>query len=366
MKLSVVLTVIAAAVAVSASEAAAASPSGEPMPSRDLAGWRQIFAEDFKTDAAAGEFPGAHYGANWDIYQDGWWDVTHRSRHSRSILSIDGGILNWDFHADAEGVPLNAVPQPRLNGPGTDPYRGITYGRFSVRLRTIKPANGYGAVFLIWPDNDNWPNEGEINFPGGELNMPIEYTIIRADPVLEVFGHRSDKDFTQWHTATFEWRPGSVKFFVDGEYLGEETDRVPSTPMHWLLQTGTIEAQPAPDPTVTGNLQVDWAAAWAYSPGTPAGPSDLPSTGGGSTRVHLSKRCRKRHARHVSGSIRARFPRGAARRTLRFAGRRHNPRRAIDTTAHTNGLHRLSAGYNRRVAGKPRRVRACAWVRVGN
>ncbi|MFY9264342.1 MAG: glycoside hydrolase family 16 protein [Solirubrobacterales bacterium] len=358
---AIAVALLAVVIGGSLAVTATAAPSGQEMPTGDLDGWRQIFTEDFTTDVAPGGFPGGAYGAKWSRYPDGWWDVTHRSMASASVLSVSGGLLTWNFHS-ANGTPLNAVPQPKING--ADPYKGITYGRFSVRLRSTKTSNGYGAVFLLWPDNDNWPSEGEIDFPGGELNQKLEYTIIRANPKLTVYGHRSDADFTQWHTATTEWRPGSVKFFVDGVLIGTETSETPRTPMHWLLQTGTIEAQPAPSAAVTANLQVDWAAAWAYSPGTTGSqPGAGPAT---TTRVSVRRRCDKGRARGVAGAIRVKFPKGSSRRAVRVDGKRRNARTAIDTTGYANGLHRIATAYTKRTARGRIRVRACAWIRVAN
>ncbi|MFY9488746.1 MAG: glycoside hydrolase family 16 protein [Solirubrobacterales bacterium] len=351
---------LAVLVAAAFAAPAAAAPSGQDMPTGNLDGWRQIFSEDFLTDVPTGGFPGGAYNAKWSTYPDTWWDVTHRSRASSQVLSVNNGMISWDFHSE-NGTPLNAVPQPKING--SDPYKGITYGRFSVRLKSTKTANGYGAVFLLWPDNDNWPNEGELDFPGGELNKPIEYTIIRADSKLEVYGKRSQFDFTEWHTATTEWRPGEVKFYVDGQLIGTETDRTPKTPMHWLLQTGTIEAQPPPGPAVTGNLHVDWATAYAYSPGTRADPS---VGGSGITRVSLRRNCRKSAARTVGGLIKARFPKGSSKRVLRLNGKRRNARRSINTANFPNGVRKISAGYRKRSGAGHKRARACAWIRIAN
>ena len=53
-----------------------------------------------------------------------------------------------------------------------------------------------------------------------------------------------------------------MTFYLDGHRLGEPTARIPNTPMHWVLQTETNTRGKAVDPTVAGNVQVDWIAAY--------------------------------------------------------------------------------------------------------
>jgi beta-glucanase (GH16 family) len=65
-----------------------------------------------------------------------------------------------------------------------------------------------------------------------------------------------------WHTAVIERTPDRVTYWLDGQRVGTSTNRVPTGPMHWVLQTETAIGGAAPPPTAAGNIQIDWVAAW--------------------------------------------------------------------------------------------------------
>lgn len=71
---------------------------------------------------------------------------------------------------------------------------------------------------------------------------------------------------TSWHTATIEWSPGKVVFFLDGAVVGTSTSEVPSNPMHCVLQTETQLAGGAPSSSAAGHVRIAWAAAYTYVP----------------------------------------------------------------------------------------------------
>ncbi|NUP58383.1 MAG: glycoside hydrolase family 16 protein [Pseudarthrobacter sp.] len=77
--------------------------------------------------------------------------------------------------------------------------------------------------------------------------------------VIDVF--HTALSFTSWHTATTEWSPGRVEFFLDGSSIGVSTAAIPDTPMHYMLQTESC-LPACPDPAASGHLYVDWVAIW--------------------------------------------------------------------------------------------------------
>jgi hypothetical protein len=381
----VVLIACAALVCASAQTAHAAS-SGEPLPAGDLDGWRQLLAEDFDTDVAEGSFPGAAYGSRWAVYPDGAPDTTRRGVQAPStILSVQNSLLTWRFRDNAAGVPQVAVPLPRIHGPGTDPYRGQLYGRYSVRLRSTQRALGYAVVFLLWPDDGIHPDHGEFDYPAGDLTHPIRAFTVQARPDPAPFASMTTATFDSWHTATIEWSPGLVRYLLDGRVIGTSTEDLPSTPMHWVLQTDTTDYGAPPAPGATANLEVDWAAAWAYSPGTPRSqsappgsggatpgattttPGPLPRTADGRTVVRVTAGgCTRRAAATVSGRIAVRAPSGARRVVVRLGGRRVRRPARIDTQRGPQGLRRISVRYTPRGARPSRRLAGCRWIRVAN
>ncbi len=240
--------------------ASSASPSGEAMPVGDIPGWRQIFADDFTTDVPVGSFPSA-VSDRWGAYEDGWKDTSgHGTYMPSKVLSVSGGLLNFNIHTEA-GVPMVSAPYPKINGArnGT----GQLYGRYAVRFRA-DALQHYKAAWLLWPDSGVWPGEGEIDFPEGDLDGKISAFMHRTGATSggDQDYYLTDATFPTWHTAVIEWTASRVTFILDGRVLGTSTSRVPSTPMHWVLQTETALSGQVPAASTAGNVQIDWVAVY--------------------------------------------------------------------------------------------------------
>ena len=241
-------------------------PSGQPMPVGDLPGWHQIFTEDFSTDVPLGSFPGSVYGSKWTNYGDGTRDTSGNGEYYPSmVLSVSGGVLNMYLHTSPSGVHLVAAPSPILF-PG-QPLKGQLYGRYTVRFRADS-LPGYKTAWLLWPDSGNWPTDGEMDFPEAPLNGTIDAAL---HPQGSISGTSQDlyttgATFTSWHTATTEWTPTAVTFYLDGQVVGRSTGPIPDTPMHWVLQTETSTYGVVPSDATAGNVQIDWVAAYSYQP----------------------------------------------------------------------------------------------------
>lgn len=356
--------------------ASAAGPSGVAMPSGNLNGWEQIFAEDFDRHAGIGSFPGGAYGARWDVYPDGTPDTTNKATYMPSkVLSAHDGVLDWYLHS-VGGRPYAATALPRLVS--ANAYQGIRYGRFVTRFKITESAPRYSQVFLLWPDSENWPAHGEFDFPAGDLGSTIGATAIRANPTIERQQFETNYTYTTWHTAALEWTPGDARFYIDGNLIGSTTNQVSSNPMHYVLQMEATETNDTPPSASTStHMQLDWFAAYAYAPNTIASPgatvgdgTDPPSTSNGNpytakiAQIAIkSGRCSRLRARTVNGNLAVRFPSNAKRRSVRMSGKRVRRFTKIDTTSLTNGAHKIAVGYNQ---PGHRRMRGCAWVNVAN
>ncbi|WP_106209811.1 glycoside hydrolase family 16 protein [Glaciihabitans tibetensis] len=232
----------------------------------DFDGWTPSYFEDFERDAPVGSF-GAIYGTAWNGY-NGIADTSGRGMYAPDqVLSAHDSMLDFYLHT-VDGQHLVAAPLP--NG-----YDGQTYGRFSLRFKADN-IPGYKIAFMQWPESDSW-NDGEIDWPEGELAGPMspasaQVGTLRNGEMSFDTAHRvySPTDATEWHVATTEWTPGSVKWFWDGELVGETAVAalVPTLPMRWTLQAETnLEEQLISDDTA-GHILIDWVRAWTYTPGT--------------------------------------------------------------------------------------------------
>jgi hypothetical protein len=240
--------------------AAPAGPSGESMPVGDLPGWHQIFTEDFTTSAAVGSFMSV-YGSRWNVYLDGWPDTSGKNRGTNSgyypskVISVDNGVLNEFLHVE-NGTHMAAAILPKVPGQ--------LYGKYTVRFRSDS-IHDFKTAWLLWPDNEGWPGNGEIDFPEGRLDKTIA-------AFLHHQGARSGNDqdafttgttYTSWHTASIEWLPTGTNFILDGKLIFSSTTRIPSTSMHYVLQTESC--LDCTYDNSSGNLQIDWVVVYAPS-----------------------------------------------------------------------------------------------------
>lgn len=245
-----------------AARPSATSPSGQPMPVGDIPGWHQIFTDDFTTDVPLGSFPGL-VAKRWSDYPDGWKDTSKNGEYYPSrVVSIHNGVMNLYLHTE-NGIHMVAAPEPVLPG-AVGREGGLLYGRYVIRFRA-DPLPGYKLAWLLWPDSEVWPRDGEIDFPEGPLVQTINGYMHRqnATALHDQVSVTSQQSFPSWHTATIEWTPTRLNFILDGLTILSTTDRIPDTPMHWVLQTETTSTPPGNQ--VIGDVQIDWVAVYVPS-----------------------------------------------------------------------------------------------------
>lgn len=252
---------------------ALADPSGQTAPRGDLPGWHQVLVDDFATEVARGDWPGP-YAARWTTYPNGWPDSAGkagiRSEYQPSrVLSARGGLLDYWVHTD-RGKTQGAVIVP------LDPDGGMLYqryGRYAVRFRA-DPVPGYKMAFLLWPQSEEWPRDGEIDFPEGNLTATIDaYMHFQgASSGSDQDRFPTDSGFAAWHTAVIEWTPESVLFILDDHVVGRSTQRIPNTPMRWTLQIERCLDRCEAPTDAEGHVQVDWVAQYRYEPETLGDP----------------------------------------------------------------------------------------------
>ncbi|MGC0363552.1 hypothetical protein ABH922_001536 [Rhodococcus sp. 27YEA15] len=197
-----------------------ASPSGVPLPTGNLPGWKQIFTDDFNR---------CELGSSWSAYSgqpggnpQGWWD--------ESMVGVHDGKLQLRSERTSSGWISGGVS----NYPVTQ-----LYGRWEIRMRA-DPSDDISYHMLLWPQQDQWPPE--IDFAES-----VSGTRDEMSAFLHWVDHgRNDKkgvsttgDFAQWHTVGVEWGPGIVRYLLDGQVWSEAHSdlMVPDLPMWLGLQT---------------------------------------------------------------------------------------------------------------------------------
>lgn len=117
-------------------------------------------------------------------------------------------------------------------------------------------------AWLLWPQTEKWPDDGEEDFPEGKLSGKVGgfHHYAGASACVGCQDAASSNEyFDAWHTYTIEWRPGNVKYILDGKVILDSNKGVPTKPMRWQLQTETNGSG-----NQSVNLILDWVAVYSY------------------------------------------------------------------------------------------------------
>ncbi|MEO8580950.1 MAG: family 16 glycosylhydrolase [Patescibacteria group bacterium] len=253
-------------------------PSGEAMPVGDLPGWKQIMKENFSrnVDLGPGKFMSVYKDSFTRIYGDGEGDTAGKfegkpSRYYPSkVMYVKNGVLIENVHTEG-GTPMGTGLFVKM---GSDPEGAQLYGKYTVRFRVYQnnstSLKGFKMAWLLWPKSQQWPRDGEIDFPEGDFGDRIFAAHHRQNGSSgddqDVYFSNTRFDDTQWHTASIEWLPNDTRFILDGKLLGNPKTRVPNTPMFWVIQTESCLSTACPNANANGNVEIDWITAYARVP----------------------------------------------------------------------------------------------------
>jgi hypothetical protein len=180
-----------------------------------------------------------------------------------SVGHDGNGRRTPDAMSVADGA-LTITGDPSGNSGGMAWQPGQLYGRWEICVKAAPAAETYHAVALLWPDAEDWPTGGEVDFM--EISDPTRQSV---DGFLH-FGPHNDQetghiqlDAAQWHSWAVEWTPDRISMYVDGAPWWETTNaaHIPTRPMHLCLQLDDFGG----DTSQGGQMTVDWARQ--YPPG---------------------------------------------------------------------------------------------------
>lgn len=245
----VVTAAIVAAAATGSSTGSAVDPSGETMPTAAASGWKRVFSEDFAEPTATGRFEQS-YADRFSVYH-GFADTAGTGRYSASALTAHDGVLDMRMRTTAGGTPLAGGIVPLVDGK----WGGQTSGRYSIRLRSDE-VDGYGVAVLLWSDRNVWA-DGEIDFPEGALGAPAWLNVhCLVDPAEKCIHQETAASLKDWHTYTIDWTPQRMTFSIDGRQIASTDKDIPTMPMHFVVQAGSLGGVPPKDSD--GSLLIDW------------------------------------------------------------------------------------------------------------
>lgn len=227
-----------------------------PLPGA-LSGWTQIFADDFNYSVPLGKFP--EEAPKWSAYPNGWEDTDkHGIYNATKTCSVHDGMLDIFPHTEG-GIHYCAVPYPLLGSHGNE-ENGQLHGRYAVSYKADS-LPGYKTAWLLWPDSEEWPLDGEIDFPEGGLNANAAAFMHHqgASSGAEADEYKTGAFYANWHEAVIEWTASACRFLFDGKLVGASTALIPNTSMHFVLQT---ETNGEPTNATEGHVYVDWVSIW--------------------------------------------------------------------------------------------------------
>jgi hypothetical protein len=268
MRRSLTIAAIVGTVVLGSASTAGASPQPAPPPPPSGAPGGSAGHE---TSAAAlhgwgepnrvEEFNGP-LGDSWNIY-DGPGHAD-KGRRTPSALSFADGVMT-----------ITGSPKGETAGMGWEP--GQRYGRWEGRVKAPASDESYNALLLLWPDAEDFPVGGEIDF----MEM-MDHTRQSTNIFLH-YGKDNDQvagkvqiDATQWHNWAVEWAPTHVAAFVDGKewWRTDNVDILPPRAMHLCVQLDWFPDDGKGD-VQESHMLVDWVKQYPYpgadgAEGTPA------------------------------------------------------------------------------------------------
>jgi hypothetical protein len=209
--------------------------------------------------------------------------------------SVDTGLQGWSVY----DYPDSAFPRVAKNfsvengeaqfhgtydrasgeilGAGMASRISQKYGRWELRAK-VDQGRGFSAAALLWPTNENWPTDGEVDiFEIPSADRQKVFQVVHNGVRNNTGQNKILMDATQWHTYAIEWTPTRLVYYVDNKAQWTVTKSllVPTTGnlnMTIQMDPGTakqcgrwFECPDANTPPVT-KLHVDWVKVWKYTP----------------------------------------------------------------------------------------------------
>jgi hypothetical protein len=205
----------------------------------------------------------------FDSFDGGRWQMMSHTFHenlaqfSPQNVDVEGGYMKLRFTAEPTG-------DRDYRGAEVRTHQEFQYGRFDTCARFGRGGGVVGSFFTY--RFGPW-NEIDIEYLGGNP-VGIQYNIIfdpgpQYDPEFDPLGYDPADDF---HHYSFEWTPGVVRFYVDGQLRHTESGasaqaitELSTLRMNiWASWTGFAgDFEPNSAPTESW---YDWVRVYDYNP----------------------------------------------------------------------------------------------------
>lgn len=236
--------------------------------------WVLVWEENFDVRDAAFE-------ARWDV---GTHTFSGNQAHfNPANVVVEDGLLK---------LRLTDVPYGERSYSGaelrTDNATGFfTYGRFEVRM---KAASGSGVVSSFFTFRYNPWQEIDIEFRGKDTDQMQANLFYNPGPLgapnndpFEVPPFPRDTPVScdaacAFHVYAFEWEPGAIRWYLDGELVQATTDpnRVPTLPQQLMMNIWSSTAANwlgvLDEGALPAEAHYDWVRVYRRPAPLPAAP----------------------------------------------------------------------------------------------
>jgi hypothetical protein len=171
----------------------------------------------------------------------------------------DNGVRSPDAATVDDGV-LTITGSPDGTTAGMSWGDGQKYGRWEGRVRAPEADDAYHALLLLWPDAENFPVGGEIDFMemlDGD-RQTTDLFLHYGEDNSQISGD-VEVDATTWHNWALEWTPESITAYLDGEEWFRTTDEeiFPPGAMHLCIQLDWFPDS-EDERSRESRMEVDW------------------------------------------------------------------------------------------------------------
>ncbi len=229
--------------------------SGPPKPSAGAATSAAVL-QNWGEPAYVDEFD-KPLGSEWEVYNG----KGHNGNGQRSpdAVSIADGIMT--ITGDENGKTAGMALTP-----------GHKYGRWEARVKAPVGDDTYNALLLLWPDAEDWPVGGEVDF------MEMDDATRQTTSMFLHYGKDNEQDKaevkidgTQWHNWAVDWTPDHVIAYVDGKEWYRTTDKgiFPPRKMHLAIQLDWFPENGNRNNVKPTTMAVDWVKQYAPPGVTP-------------------------------------------------------------------------------------------------
>lgn len=191
---------------------------------------------------------------DWSVLSD-WWVYNGTTQHGNRTpnqISFADGVMT--LSGDAAGNDAGIAWGP-----------GQKYGAWEVRVKIPVGAPNYDPVLLLWPDAENWPTGGEVDFMEiwEDGSRQAVNSVLHYSSTNQQAGATMVVDATQWHTYAVKWTPTEITTYVDGTpiFSTNDTSMFPPGPMHLAIQLDKL----GPDISAGAQMQVAWVKEYALA-----------------------------------------------------------------------------------------------------